>query len=147
MSNLLDFVHYTYLCLFQSFKERVAAFLVKDPKKNPTSEKLMKHNFFNHAKTHDWLCGSHHSWWSSYFGEKVLDVEGHFLVQNLISFFFWSFKTLTTDCHSCNKRLIHTTLNWPGKDLLDQNKALYGDKEHLSQVIYSTSFIPNIKIH
>lgn len=41
--------------LFQSFKELVAACLVKDPKKRPTSEKLLKHHFFKHARTNDFL--------------------------------------------------------------------------------------------
>lgn len=33
----------------------VATCLVKDPKKRPSSEKLMKHPFFKHAKTADYL--------------------------------------------------------------------------------------------
>uniref|UniRef100_A0A2P2MQP3 Protein kinase domain-containing protein n=1 Tax=Rhizophora mucronata TaxID=61149 RepID=A0A2P2MQP3_RHIMU len=37
------------------FKEMVAACLVKDPKKRPTSEKLLKHHFFKHARTHEYL--------------------------------------------------------------------------------------------
>ncbi|KAK1410113.1 hypothetical protein QVD17_36646 [Tagetes erecta] len=39
----------------KSFKDMVAACLVKDPKKRPSSEKLMKHPFFKHAKTVDYL--------------------------------------------------------------------------------------------
>ncbi|XP_024973976.1 serine/threonine-protein kinase BLUS1-like isoform X2 [Cynara cardunculus var. scolymus] len=39
----------------KSFKEMVAACLVKDPKKRPSSEKLMKHPFFKHARTTDYL--------------------------------------------------------------------------------------------
>ncbi|KAI3520762.1 hypothetical protein L1887_10213 [Cichorium endivia] len=39
----------------KSFKEMVAACLVKDPKKRPSSEKLLKHPFFKHAKTADYL--------------------------------------------------------------------------------------------
>ncbi|MFQ6630779.1 hypothetical protein Gotur_008842, partial [Gossypium turneri] len=38
-----------------SFKELVAACLVKDPKKRPTSEKLLKHHFFKHARSYDYL--------------------------------------------------------------------------------------------
>jgi len=41
--------------LLQSFKEMVAACLVKDPKKRPTSEKLLKHHFFKNARSHDYL--------------------------------------------------------------------------------------------
>lgn len=41
--------------IFQSFKEMVAACLVKDPKKRPTSEKLLKHHFFKHARPVDYL--------------------------------------------------------------------------------------------
>ncbi|MFS8011282.1 putative protein kinase STE-STE20-Fray family [Helianthus anomalus] len=39
----------------KSFKDMVAACLVKDPKKRPSSEKLLKHPFFKHAKTADYL--------------------------------------------------------------------------------------------
>ncbi|KAI3748085.1 hypothetical protein L6452_10944 [Arctium lappa] len=39
----------------KSFKEMVAACLVKDPKKRPSSEKLMKHPFFKHARTSSYL--------------------------------------------------------------------------------------------
>ncbi|XP_011047307.1 PREDICTED: serine/threonine-protein kinase BLUS1 isoform X2 [Populus euphratica] len=39
----------------KSFKEMVAACLVKDPKKRPTSEKLLKHHFFKNARSHDYL--------------------------------------------------------------------------------------------
>ncbi|CAI9752642.1 unnamed protein product [Fraxinus pennsylvanica] len=39
----------------KSFKELVAACLVKDPKKRPTSEKLLKHHFFKHARNTDYL--------------------------------------------------------------------------------------------
>ncbi|GFP99724.1 serine/threonine-protein kinase fray2 [Phtheirospermum japonicum] len=39
----------------KSFKEMVAACLVKDPKKRPTSEKLLKHAFFKHARSNEYL--------------------------------------------------------------------------------------------
>ncbi|RZC61621.1 hypothetical protein C5167_023386 [Papaver somniferum] len=39
----------------KSFKEMVAACLVKDPKKRPTSEKLLKHSFFKQARSNDYL--------------------------------------------------------------------------------------------
>ncbi|XP_057491190.1 serine/threonine-protein kinase BLUS1-like isoform X2 [Actinidia eriantha] len=39
----------------KSFKELVAACLVKDPKKRPSSDKLLKHHFFKHARPHDYL--------------------------------------------------------------------------------------------
>lgn len=39
----------------KSFKEIVAACLVKDPKKRPTAEKLLKHRFFKHARSRDYL--------------------------------------------------------------------------------------------
>ncbi|PKA55570.1 Mitogen-activated protein kinase kinase kinase ANP1 [Apostasia shenzhenica] len=45
----------------KSFKEMVATCLVKDPKKRPASEKLLKHHFFKHA----------HS--SEYLGRTILD--------------------------------------------------------------------------
>ncbi|KAI3463006.1 hypothetical protein Pfo_019669 [Paulownia fortunei] len=37
------------------FKDMVAACLVKDPKKRPTSEKLLKHPFFKHARSNEYL--------------------------------------------------------------------------------------------
>lgn len=39
----------------KSFKELVAACLVKDPKKRPSSEKLWKHHFFKHARSNEYL--------------------------------------------------------------------------------------------
>ncbi|KAJ6838525.1 serine/threonine-protein kinase fray2 isoform X1 [Iris pallida] len=39
----------------KSFKELVAACLVKDPKKRPTTEKLLKHPFFKHARSNEYL--------------------------------------------------------------------------------------------
>ncbi|KAE8697455.1 Serine/threonine-protein kinase OSR1 [Hibiscus syriacus] len=39
----------------KSFKEMVATCLVKDPKKRPTSEKLLKHPFFKNARSSDYL--------------------------------------------------------------------------------------------
>ncbi|XP_071738985.1 serine/threonine-protein kinase BLUS1 [Rutidosis leptorrhynchoides] len=39
----------------KSFKDMVATCLVKDPKKRPSAEKLIKHPFFKHAKTADYL--------------------------------------------------------------------------------------------
>ncbi|CAN0924493.1 Serine/threonine-protein kinase fray2 [Linum grandiflorum] len=42
----------------KSFKELVAACLVKDPKKRPSSEKLLKHHFFKHARSTDYVARS-----------------------------------------------------------------------------------------
>ncbi|CAN1182815.1 Serine/threonine-protein kinase fray2 [Linum perenne] len=42
----------------KSFKELVAACLVKDPKKRPTSEKLLNHHFFKHARSADYVARS-----------------------------------------------------------------------------------------
>ncbi|KAI3781796.1 hypothetical protein L2E82_11822 [Cichorium intybus] len=39
----------------ESFKDLVAACLVKDPKKRPSSEKLLKHPFFKNARTTEYL--------------------------------------------------------------------------------------------
>ncbi|VVB14510.1 unnamed protein product [Arabis nemorensis] len=39
----------------KAFKEMVGTCLVKDPKKRPTSEKLLKHPFFKHARPADYL--------------------------------------------------------------------------------------------
>ncbi|KAE8731915.1 hypothetical protein F3Y22_tig00002377pilonHSYRG00002 [Hibiscus syriacus] len=39
----------------KSFKEMVATCLAKDPKKRPTSEKLLKHRFFKNARSYSYL--------------------------------------------------------------------------------------------
>nr|XP_043632000.1 serine/threonine-protein kinase BLUS1-like isoform X2 [Erigeron canadensis] len=39
----------------KSFKDMVATCLVKDPKKRPSADKLLKHQFFKHTKTTDYL--------------------------------------------------------------------------------------------
>ncbi|CAN6483701.1 unnamed protein product [Victoria cruziana] len=39
----------------KSFKEMVAACLVKDPRKRPSSEKLLKHPFFKHGRSNEYL--------------------------------------------------------------------------------------------
>ncbi|KAK8710235.1 hypothetical protein V6N13_145569 [Hibiscus sabdariffa] len=83
----------------KSFKELVAACLVKDPKKRPTSEKLLKHHFFKHARSYDYL------------GRTILDGLAPLGER---------FRVLKTK----------------EADLLVQNKALYEDKEQLSQQEY-----------
>ncbi|TVU11279.1 hypothetical protein EJB05_44854 [Eragrostis curvula] len=42
----------------KSFKDLVATCLVKDPRKRPSSEKLLKHSFFKHARTSEYLARS-----------------------------------------------------------------------------------------
>uniref|UniRef100_A0A2P2MQN3 Protein kinase domain-containing protein n=2 Tax=Rhizophora mucronata TaxID=61149 RepID=A0A2P2MQN3_RHIMU len=81
------------------FKEMVAACLVKDPKKRPTSEKLLKHHFFKHARTHEYLV-----------------------------------RTILDGLLPLGQRF--RQLKEKEADLLVQNKALYGDKEQLSQQEY-----------
>ncbi|XVF14095.1 hypothetical protein REPUB_Repub09cG0027800 [Reevesia pubescens] len=83
----------------KSFKDLVATCLVKDPKKRPSSEKLLKHHFFKHARTFDYLAHS------------ILDGLAPLGER---------FRVLKTK----------------EADLLVQNKALYGDKEQLSQQEY-----------
>ncbi|KAB1209169.1 Serine/threonine-protein kinase fray2 [Morella rubra] len=83
----------------KSFKDLVATCLVKDPKKRPSSEKLLKHPFFKQARTID------------YVARSILDGLAPLGDR---------FKTLKKK----------------EADLLVQNKALYGDKEHLSQQEY-----------
>ncbi|KAJ0962856.1 hypothetical protein J5N97_027978 [Dioscorea zingiberensis] len=39
----------------KSFRDLVAACLVKDPKKRPSAEKLLKHPFFKHARSNEYL--------------------------------------------------------------------------------------------
>ncbi|XP_051117545.1 serine/threonine-protein kinase BLUS1 [Andrographis paniculata] len=42
----------------KSFREMVATCLVKDPKKRPSSEKLLKHPFFKHGRSNEYLAQS-----------------------------------------------------------------------------------------
>ncbi|XP_038891117.1 serine/threonine-protein kinase BLUS1 isoform X3 [Benincasa hispida] len=83
----------------KSFKEMVATCLVKDPKKRPSSEKLLKHPFFKHARSVDYLA-----------------------------------RTILDGLDPLGERF--KKLKAKEADLLGQNKALYGDKEHLSQQEY-----------
>ncbi|GAV74647.1 Pkinase domain-containing protein [Cephalotus follicularis] len=83
----------------KSFKEMVAACLVKDPKKRPTSEKLLKHHFFKNARATDYLS-----------------------------------RTILDGLSPLGERF--RMLKVKEADLLVQNKALYGDKEQLSQQEY-----------
>ncbi|XP_050221705.1 uncharacterized protein LOC126671921 isoform X2 [Mercurialis annua] len=83
----------------KSFKELVAACLVKDPKKRPTSEKLLKHHFFKHARSNEYLA-----------------------------------RTILQGLPPLGDRF--RILKAKDADLLVQNKALYEDKDHLSQQEY-----------
>ncbi|KAA8530234.1 hypothetical protein F0562_004943 [Nyssa sinensis] len=83
----------------KSFKEMVAACLVKDPKKRPSAEKLLKHHFFKQARSNDYLA-----------------------------------HTILDDLSPLGDRL--KMLKTKEADLLVRNKALYEDKEHLSQQEY-----------
>ncbi|XP_024029503.1 serine/threonine-protein kinase BLUS1 isoform X2 [Morus notabilis] len=83
----------------KSFKELVAACLVKDPKKRPTSEKLLKHHFFKHVRPPEYLA-----------------------------------RTILEGLAPLGDRF--RMLKAKEADLLVQNKALYGDKEQLSQQEY-----------
>ncbi|KAF8037559.1 hypothetical protein BT93_B0440 [Corymbia citriodora subsp. variegata] len=83
----------------KSFKEMVATCLVKDPKKRPTSEKLLKHSFFKHARSADYLA-----------------------------------RTLLEGLAPLGERF--KMLKAQEAALLVQNKALYEDKEQLSQQEY-----------
>ncbi|XWS40737.1 hypothetical protein CRYUN_Cryun17cG0021300 [Craigia yunnanensis] len=83
----------------KSFKEMVATCLVKDPKKRPTSEKLLKHHFFKHARPYDFLA-----------------------------------RTILDGLAPLGERF--RVLKTKEADLLVQNKALYEDKEQLSQQEY-----------
>ncbi|XP_044479067.1 serine/threonine-protein kinase BLUS1-like isoform X1 [Mangifera indica] len=82
----------------KSFKEMVAACLVKDPNKRPTAEKLLKHHFFKHARSYDYLA-----------------------------------RTILDDLAPLGERF--RMLKAREANLL-QNKALFGDKEQLSQQEY-----------
>uniref|UniRef100_A0A1D1XK20 Serine/threonine-protein kinase fray2 n=1 Tax=Anthurium amnicola TaxID=1678845 RepID=A0A1D1XK20_9ARAE len=83
----------------KSFKEMVAACLVKDPKKRPTSEKVLKHHFFKHARSNEFLA-----------------------------------RTILDGLAPLGERF--RALKAKDADFLLQNKAMYGDKEHLSQQEY-----------
>ncbi|KAI3474894.1 hypothetical protein Pfo_030205 [Paulownia fortunei] len=83
----------------KSFKEMVAACLVKDPKKRPSAEKLLKHPFFKNARSNDYLS-----------------------------------RTILDDLSPLGERF--RMLKAKEADILEQNKVLYEDKEHLSQQEY-----------
>ncbi|KAG4395657.1 hypothetical protein AAZX31_19G007000 [Glycine max] len=83
----------------KAFKELVATCLVKDPKKRPSSEKLLKHHFFKQARA------------SKYLARTIL--EGLAPLGDRF-------------------RLLKAKQ----ADLLVQNKALYEDKDQLSQKEY-----------
>ncbi|KAL0431657.1 UNVERIFIED_CONTAM: Serine/threonine-protein kinase fray2 [Sesamum radiatum] len=83
----------------RSFREIVAACLVKDPKKRPTSEKLLKHSFFKHARSKEYLA-----------------------------------RTMLGGLSPLGERF--KMLKVKEADILVQNKALYEDKEQLSQQEY-----------
>ncbi|KAK7381403.1 hypothetical protein VNO78_34066 [Psophocarpus tetragonolobus] len=83
----------------KAFKELVATCLVKDPKKRPSSEKLLKHHFFKQARA------------CKYLARTILD-----------------------GLAPLGDRF--RTLKAKEADLLVQNKALYEDKEQLSQKEY-----------
>ncbi|XP_073141780.1 serine/threonine-protein kinase BLUS1 isoform X2 [Henckelia pumila] len=83
----------------KSFKEMVAACLVKDPKKRPTSEKLLKHAFFKNARSSDYLA-----------------------------------RTILDGMSPLGERF--RMLKAKEADVLVQNKALYENKEQLSQQEY-----------
>ncbi|OWM71537.1 hypothetical protein CDL15_Pgr005724 [Punica granatum] len=83
----------------KAFKDLVAACLVKDPKKRPTSEKLLKHAFFKHARSTDYLS-----------------------------------RTILEGLAPLGERF--SRLKEKEAALLVQNKALYEDKEQLSQQEY-----------
>ncbi|KAL0351014.1 UNVERIFIED_CONTAM: Serine/threonine-protein kinase fray2 [Sesamum radiatum] len=83
----------------KAFKDLVAACLVKDPKKRPSSEKLLKHPFFKHARSNDYLA-----------------------------------RTILDGLSPLGERF--RNLKDKEADILLQNKALYEDKEQLSQQEY-----------
>ncbi|XP_075501222.1 uncharacterized protein LOC142539562 isoform X1 [Primulina tabacum] len=83
----------------KSFKEMVAACLVKDPKKRPSSEKLLKHAFFKNARSSDYLA-----------------------------------RTILDGMPPLGERF--RMLKAKEADILVQNKALYENKEQLSQQEY-----------
>ncbi|KAG8640152.1 hypothetical protein MANES_13G029700v8 [Manihot esculenta] len=83
----------------KSFKEIVAACLVKDPKKRPSSEKLLKHRFFKHSRSNEFLA-----------------------------------RTILDGLSPLGDRF--RMLKEKEAEFLAQNKAIYGDKEVLSQKEY-----------
>lgn len=83
----------------KSFKDMVATCLVKDPKKRPTSEKLLKHSFFKHARSTEYLARTILEGLAP-LGERFKMLKAHEAAA------------------------------------LVQNKALYEDKEQLSQQEY-----------
>ncbi|PIA40555.1 hypothetical protein AQUCO_02500337v1 [Aquilegia coerulea] len=81
------------------FRSLVAACMVKDPKKRPSSEKLLKHRFFQKARANEYVA-----------------------------------KSILQGLSPLGDRF--RMLKAKEADLLVQNKAIYGDKEKLSQQEY-----------
>lgn len=109
-----------YKCL-QSFKEMVGACLVKDPKKRPTSEKLLKHPFFKHARSIEYLERSILAGMPP-LGERFRMLK--------VPFSCWL--PLTSFYFVLSEFLQKFLLQAKEADIV--NKALYEEKEHLSQV-------------
>lgn len=119
---------------FQSFKELVATCLVKDPKKRPTAEKLLKHPFFKHARSTDYLDRAVlHGLFPLEERFRMLKVSCSF--HSLFSVHLLQHKLLSDNSFEF-LNFSKTKLSFQAKeaDMLVQNKASYEDKEQLSQV-------------
>lgn len=118
----------------QSFKDLVAACLVKDPKKRPSSEKLMKHPFFKHARPTDYLQRT--------ILEGLPPLGDRFRTLKVFQLYHAMpyvvlFLLLLSFCSSL------TILWFQAKEaeLLLQNNDFNGNKEQLSQVKQPTSIL------
>lgn len=97
---------------------------MKDPKKRPSSEKLLKHHFFKHARGTKYLARA--------ILEGLAPLGDRFRMLKVCC----SFTNSSVLCNNCLGLLSFLLLVFQAKeaDLLVQNKALYEDKEQLSQV-------------
>jgi len=103
----------------------VATCLVKDPKKRPSSEKLLKHHFFRHARA------------SKYLARTILDglaPLGDRFRTLKVCCSFASSSILCISCLGFCYQFLLLVYQAKEADLLVQNKALYEDKDQLSQV-------------
>ena len=102
---------------------------MKDPKKRPSSEKLLKHHFFKRARAPNYLSKTILDGLAP-LGDRFRTLKVFFISQaKSLAFIIIIINYVTVN--GC-----YTTYYIQAKEaaLLGQNKALYEDKEQLSQV-------------
>lgn len=111
---------------------------MKDPKKRPSSEKLLRHHFFKRTRSNDFLSRAILDGLPP-LGERfrILKVSNSIFISSFFKIFIFIMlaayslvERVRHFCYACIPSFFQTK----EADLLVQNKAMYGDKEQLSQV-------------